>query len=841
MISLGNAPFTTVVIDEAGLLSRATVAVLSLFAAKRTLLVGDPKQLAPISKVSRLLPSLQAKWLTSSGVTHLDTPVIDNPAIHLLKQQHRMHPDISALVSKYQYHGQLSDADDVLTRKPELPAFIKNMPRAIWYVLDDDVESLTSIRAQRGPGNKSWIRPATRAVLKKFFENEDMLNTQGLFVSPYVAQARDISQYLQGRGLKQWSAGTVHSQQGVGVDIVVFDTVNAGSCGWPAEEWKRIINVGLSRARHFAMLLASRAEMNEPYLRPLLEVLTPHILVKSRHSVAFARVDPRQDSTTVRSFLEEQSAPELLGAQLEMRKALRPLLSRQQQQLIGIKMDGKPRLVRGVAGSGKTIVLANWLKQVAADLATESDARIWAVYANAALQRMIRSFIEEAWAVDFAEPFPWERVETFHVRDVLDQLSREVGLGPMPPEEFDYNQRAVLIQKSKMYDSLKSRCRAMFIDEAQDMGPDTLKVLTRLVEQSDKNDPNSRAVHIFYDNAQNIYGRGTPRWVELGLDMRGRSTVMEESFRSTRPIAEFALNVLYRLRPPDSDPEYKELIERDLVEVVSLPKSKWWKVRFNQVDGPSPKLTKCITVDAQMRKIASQIEDWIIREHVKPQDIVILCNQREQCRHIQTEVGKLLPRPITMMFQAGYQLDREPGRILITTPHSFKGYDSELVVVAHVEGFVSYDRIHASNQVLANNLYVAMTRARSILALYATPLPDPAVKHLIGTIESCRDTMAGPPHLELDVSKVDDFTDLINVIGRKAEEWLRDLSKKFDIVQEPLLSDDGEILAEPAFWFKNDSHITVCFAEQVSAYQTQRLGDMGIRFIKPGESYAQFG
>lgn len=842
MIGKGHAPFTTVVVDEAGLLSRATVAALSLFAAKRTLLVGDPKQLAPISKVSRLLPTVQAKWLANSALTYLDNTAVNTAtAVYVLKHQHRMHPDISRVVSNYQYRGQLVDADEVLARKTELPALLRNTPRAIWYALDDDAESLTSIRAQRGPGNRSWVRPATRAVLKKFFSNEEMLNTQGLFLSPYAAQARDISQYLQSRGLKNWSAGTVHSQQGVGVDIVVFDTVNAGSCGWPAEEWKRIINVGLSRAKHFAMLLASRAEMDEPFLRPLLDVLTPYVLVKSRRSVIFAPVDSRLGSLTVRALPEQQSIPELMGNQLEMRKALRPLLSKQQQQLIGIKMDGKPRLVRGVAGSGKTIVLANWLKQVAADLAAEPDARIWAVYANAALQKMIRTFIAEAWTVDSAEPFPWERVETIHIRDVLNQVSCELGFGSMPSDEFDYNQRAVLLQKSKAYVNLKTRCRAMFIDEAQDMGPDTLRVLTRLVEQSDKNDPNSRAVHIFYDNAQNIYGRGTPKWVELGLDMRGRSTVMEESFRSTRPIAEFALNVLYRLQPPDSDPDYKELIDRDLVEAISLPTTKWWKVRFNQVDGPLPKLIKCITVDSQMRKIASQIEEWIFQEHIKPQDIVILCNQREQCQHIQTEVGRLLRRRVGLTFQAGYQLEREPGRILITTPHSFKGYDSELVIVANVEGFISYNRIHASSQILANNLYVAMTRARSILELYVTPLSDPAVMHLINTIASCRDILADRSQLEHGVSKVDDLTDLVAMIGNKHEEWLRGLIKKVDIIQEPLLSDEGEILAEPAFWFKKDDRIMVCLVEPVSTYQTRRLKDLGIQLIKPGELSERIG
>ncbi len=36
--------------------------------------------------------------------------------------------------------------------------------------------------------------------------------------------------------------------------------------------------------------------------------------------------------------------------------------------------------------------------------------------------------------------------------------------------------------------------------------------------------------------------------------------------RSTRPITEFALNVLYRLQPPESNADHKELVTRGLIE-----------------------------------------------------------------------------------------------------------------------------------------------------------------------------------------------------------------------------------------------------------------------------------
>ena len=59
----GSAPFTTIFIDEAGLISRAATAALSLLASRRVVLAGDSKQLAPISQVHRVLPHDQRRWL----------------------------------------------------------------------------------------------------------------------------------------------------------------------------------------------------------------------------------------------------------------------------------------------------------------------------------------------------------------------------------------------------------------------------------------------------------------------------------------------------------------------------------------------------------------------------------------------------------------------------------------------------------------------------------------------------------------------------------------------------------------------------------------------------------
>src|SRR5262249_28020551 len=151
----GCAPFTTIIIDEAGLISRAAAVALSLLASRRVVLVGDSKQLAPISRISRILPTSQATWLASSGFSHLRSLEQAHDAVHLLREQHRMHPHVCSVVSAYQYENKLESAPTVQNRSVPMPPSLKGHPRSIWYILDEDGDDTPSIRAERGPGNRS--------------------------------------------------------------------------------------------------------------------------------------------------------------------------------------------------------------------------------------------------------------------------------------------------------------------------------------------------------------------------------------------------------------------------------------------------------------------------------------------------------------------------------------------------------------------------------------------------------------------------------------------------------------------------------------------------------------
>lgn len=741
MIESGKAPFTTIFIDEAGLISRAAVAALSLLASRRVVLVGDSKQLAPISRISRILPTRQATWLANSGVSHLIEIKSTPDIVHVLSEQRRMHPEICQVVSKYQYDGILKTAPEITQRASMLPSLLASGPRAIWYVLDAEGPDLASIRAERGPGNRSWIRSITPGILAKFFHEPEVRQSSGLFISPYKAQAEAISQWFAAEGITTWEASTVHSQQGSEADVVVFDTVNAGSYNWPFDEWKRLINVGLSRAREAVILLASRGEMEEPYLRPLLDSLAPRVLQRHAGHVRWVSVDP---SLPLSPSLGSPPAENNMGGQIAKRKTMTPVLSQEQQRLSNLDLDGKPRLVRGVAGSGKTVVLSNWLAKTAKRMAADPDARLWAVYANRSLHKLLQESIDGAWkGAGNAGEFPWRNVSLLHVKDVLAGLLPSVMLS-MDAFGFEYDRAAEEFLNRQSEASVLPRCRALFIDEAQDMGPNTLRLLLSLVEQSDKEDRNSRAAHIFFDNAQNIYGRKTPKWSDFGLDLRGRSTIMRESFRSTQPITELAVNLLHRLSSAGELHDHKELLSLGLIERTVRGDHEWLRVRFNQVQGPKPFLQRFESRDAEMTALGNHIAHLITKEGVSPADICLIYNGKSAVRILESKLApRLAGLGLKLSVQTNRPFERQSNTLLATTSHSYKGYDAEVVLIPCADLYTTRD-----GQILSANLYVAMTRARSLLGIYSVNSGHSAARKLNENLQACIDAQGSTPLID---------------------------------------------------------------------------------------------
>jgi superfamily I DNA/RNA helicase len=331
------------------------------------------------------------------------------------------------------------------------------------------------------------------------------------------------------------------------------------------------------------------------------------------------------------------------------------------------------------------------------------------LYANKSLKNLIERMLDDAWRQTHeghVPNFPWERVHVLHVADLLRDLRRERGLAE-PQDIFDYEAQARAIAE---HGPLSERFRAVFIDEAQDMGHAVLGLVVQLVTPHAGRKP----VLVFYDNAQNLYGRQAPVWSELGLDMRGRSDVMRESFRSSRIIVETALNLLDRVGEGlKKSADMRELISDRLLERRTRGKDDWWVARYCADDGQVPELYLAPDMDAEVAFVARRIAGLVQQEGVRPGDIRVVTLSKQLRERLTPAIAQAVPG-CAVVHVTGQGMVGWDDAVVVTTPHSFKGYDAEVVLVPGV------DRFAPKGNIQPQALYVSLTRARTLLIASAS-------------------------------------------------------------------------------------------------------------------------
>jgi superfamily I DNA and RNA helicase len=284
-------------------------------------------------------------------------------------------------------------------------------------------------------------------------------------------------------------------------------------------------------------------------------------------------------------------------------------LSEEQQRLTATNWDGGPRLVRGVAGSGKTIVLANNLARRVSRMLAQSiqglfettplPSKVLAVCFNRSLAPLIRRKIDIAFQQRTGRELPDGMVDVlsfnslmwrltnqrlWHYRNVSDANEIVRALDYLGQLE-DFRKRDPQRLQSLSYD-------AIYVDEGQDFAEEEFRLLAELCRRAKpEEEPN---LFVFYDDAQNLYGRGRPNWASIGLNIRGsRSAVMTQCYRNTRPIVEASFNVLYGTcadeRVPKPTREYGDLGGLEQKGLI-VDDSGFWRVRFAPRDGPAPLL-----------------------------------------------------------------------------------------------------------------------------------------------------------------------------------------------------------------------------------------------------------
>lgn len=249
--------YDLIIIDEASM-AYVPQAAFAASLGKRTIVCGDFMQLPPIAQGRH---SLVTKWLKqdvfhASGVAKsVDTGEL-HPHLFLLREQRRMHPDISSFTNNVIYRAFVGDHKSVLTSRNEL-------------VSQKPFEEKASILLDTSnTGDYCWKDETTKSYVNLWqlllsFQLIHEGYTAGIrsigYVTPYRAQSILMEKLLQDiyeheKHVANIISATVHRFQGSERDMMIFDTVDSFPKERPGmlligRESERLINVAITRTK----------------------------------------------------------------------------------------------------------------------------------------------------------------------------------------------------------------------------------------------------------------------------------------------------------------------------------------------------------------------------------------------------------------------------------------------------------------------------------------------------------------------------------------------------------------------------------------------------------------
>jgi superfamily I DNA and RNA helicase len=445
------------------------------------------------------------------------------------------------------------------------------------------------------------------------------------------------------------------------------------------------------------------------------------------------------ETRQVRQDIVESS----LGAIIDELATMDKYLSAEQTELSRLPIGGFPRLVRGVAGSGKTIVLANLTARLLNrqqnvnptlfdDCETE-HLRVAVICFNRSLVSLLRQKIKDAYNQQTFEDISSKDILWVgHLNGLMRKVSYDNRalqyISPMAIKDSSeratqYIEQVQSFTKSHPEESGKLLYDAIFVDEGQDFEPEEFQLLLNLLKTNETT--GEKNLVIFYDDAQNLYGRHRPNWKQIGIDVgRGdRARVMKECFRNTREIVETAFNVLLGAESSaESKVKLKTYADVSYLRQAGLVEEVggFYKVGFAERTGSYPDVQVFASRQKEKEWIAGEVQRLLSTELVRPEDILILFNYPLVFEDLGEMIRARLGKEYVLNFVKPFGKDGDQDTLIfkknsltLSTVHGAKGYDAYVVFLAGADLFREDEAGRAS-------FYVGATRAK--LTLHVTGL-----------------------------------------------------------------------------------------------------------------------
>lgn len=248
------------------------------------------------------------------------------------------------------------------------------------------------------------------------------------------------------------------------------------------------------------------------------------------------------------------------------------------------------------------------------------------------------------------------------------------------------------------------RYDAVIVDEVQDMKPLDLHFLARLAPVKN--------LFLAGDAGQQIYP-GRVSLNSVGIDVRGRSTVLKINYRTTEQIREFADSLL----PADFDDLDEGLENRRQTRSV--------------LRGIDPILNGFDTAKHQYEFVVGEIKNLITDNNYREDEIAIFARQASSLQ----EIIKTLRKSKIPYFELSKEGDSVEPAVNLGTMHRAKGLEFKVVFVIDLhDGNVPHlktvnagaDEVEKAARMVSERqlLYVGITRARDLAYLTWAETPS---------------------------------------------------------------------------------------------------------------------
>ncbi|WHZ06037.1 3'-5' exonuclease [Neobacillus sp. YX16] len=368
------------------------------------------------------------------------------------------------------------------------------------------------------------------------------------------------------------------------------------------------------------------------------------------------------------------------------------------QENLAKQIGDKNRLIRGVAGSGKTIILASRAKMLSKQ---NPDWKILILCYNIslsnAIQQMIHHMLNEPEDLfDFDPNAKSIQNENIIVRNFHSWLKNDLRIREQ--------QLSDIIEKLERNEAILPTYDAVLIDEGQDFEADWLRLVSLLINAD------TQSLLLVEDRAQTIYQRKRSYLQDTGLSFQGRSKVLSINYRNTQQIVKFAWE-FYRKHSMFKN----KVVNRELEGEIIAPQSTKRK-------GPEPGIVKATTFFEEMRIVARSIKKLHIEKKVPLQDILILYRVKRTHKYPIIDIIKRSLKDeglpyfwITENDVSKRSFAKDDGRVKISTIDSSKGLDFRAVFIVNVDSMPFPLEENKEREV--SLLYIGMTRAKEFLCL----------------------------------------------------------------------------------------------------------------------------